>query len=255
VTGAALRRVVTATIVVLLGMCLCPAAGWAGPPTSSHRALRVLMMGDSVMAEAAPYAMADLRSRGMQAYSGAFDGTSLLGVTNVRGTFPRVLAQVHPDVVVAEYLGAYRTNPSTTDVTENVASGSPQWWAEWRIAAQDATRTFLRAHTRVYWVLLPISRYAAQVGAGTPMDSLYESLKPEFPQLHYINAISLLSGPNDQYLNFVIGPDAKPVPLHQLDGLHFMPVGARILGRAIANAVLRDYHLPTLPVLRARKAP
>ena len=211
-------------------------------------------MGDSVMAEAAPYAIADLESRGVQAHSGAFDGTSLLGVTDVRGTFPHVLAQVHPDVVVAEYLGAYRDNPSTTDVTENVASGSPEWWADWRVAAEGATRTFLRAHARVYWVLLPISRYAAQVGAGTPMDALYESLKPEFPQLHYVNAISLLSGPNDRYLNSVIGPDGKPIPLHQLDGLHFMPVGARILGRAVANAVLRDYHLRTLPVLRAREA-
>ncbi len=212
-------------------------------------------MGDSVMAEAAPFAMADFRSRGVQAYSGAFDGTSLLGATDVRRTFPRVLAQVHPDVVVAEYLGAYRTNPSTTDVTEIVASGSPQWWAEWRIAAEEATRTFLRAHTRLYWVVLPISRYAAQVGAGTPMDSLYESLKPEFPRLHYVNAIPLLSGPNDQFLNFVIGPDGTPTQLHMLDGLHFMPIGARILGRAIANAVLRDYHLPTLPVLRAKEAP
>lgn len=212
-------------------------------------------MGDSVMADAAPYAIADFQSRGVQAYSGAFDGTSLLGVTDVRGTFPRVLAQVHPDVVVGEYLGAYRPYPNTTDVTENVASGSPEWWAEWRLATEDATRTFLRAHTRGYWVLLPISRYATQVGAGTPMDSLYESLKPEFPQLHYVNAISLLSGPNDQFLNSVIGPDGKPTRLHMLDGLHFMPVGSRILGRAIANAVLRDYHLRTLPVLRAREAP
>jgi len=212
-------------------------------------------MGDSVMAEAAPYAIADLRSRGVQAYSGAFDGTSLLGATDVRATFPRVLAQEHPNVVVGEYLGAYRPSPNTTDVTENVAGGSPQWWAQWRVAAKDATRTFLRAHARVFWVLLPISRYAAQVGAGTPMDALYESLKTQFPQLHYVNAISLLSGPNGQYLNTVIGPGGTPTPLHMLDGLHFMPVGAQILGRAIANAVLRDYHLRTLPVLRAREAP
>lgn len=217
----------------------------ARPP---GRPLRVLIMGDSPMWDAYPFIEAGLRAAGVEVRGGAFPGTSLLGRTDVRATFPRVVAEHRPDVVVAEYSGVYLPPYARGPDGAELVLGTDPWWAAWRAAAVEATAVFSSKGAQVYWVLMPHTRDSWTRGLPLQMNGLYLSLRAEFPGLRYVDAVTPLSGPGGAYAEALpVGPGGSLVTVRAPDGAHFTEAGSRILAATVVNTVLADYGLAVRP--------
>jgi hypothetical protein len=211
-------------------------------PRPAGRPLRVLVMGDSPMWDAYRFIEEGLRGAGVEVRGGAFPGTSLLGRTDVRATFPRTIAEHRPDVVVAEYSGVYLPPYARGPDGAEIELGTEAWWSAWRAAAVEATRVFSSAGAQVYWVLMPHTRDSWARGLPLRMNALYLSLRAEFPGLRFIDAATPLSGPGGEYAEALpVGPGGALVTVRAPDGGHFTEAGSRILAAAVVRTVLGDY--------------
>jgi hypothetical protein len=242
--GPEVEAVTTTTTTTAVATTAVP----PGPTTTSPpagRPLRVLVMGDSPMWDAYPFIEAGFAAAGVEVRGGAFPGTSLLGRTDVRATFPRTVAEHRPDVVVAEYSGVYLPPYARGPDGAELELGSEAWWAAWRAAAVEATRVFSARGARVYWVLMPHTRDSWARGLPLRMNELYLSLRAEFPDLRFVDAVTPLSGPGGAYAEALpVGPGGAMVTVRAPDGGHFTEAGSRILARAIVATVLADHGLP-----------
>lgn len=221
-----------------------PTTTTAALPRPTGRPLRVLVMGDSPIWDAYPFIEEGFRRAGVEVRGGAFPGTSLLGRTDVRATFPRIVAEHRPDVVVAEYSGVYLAPYARGPDGAEIELGTEAWWAAWRAAAVEATRAFSAGGARVYWVLMPHTRDSWARGLPLRMNELYLSLRAEFPGVRFIDAVTPLSGPNGEYAEALpVGPGGELVTVRAPDGGHFTEAGSRILAAAVVGTVLADYRV------------
>lgn len=223
----------------------------SGPTKSSTtvappaRALRkVLLLGDSEMYDAAPFATEAFKAAGVAVNSQAFPGTSLLGKTQISQTFPTVLAEQDPDAVVLLYTGVYfPPYPKTAD-GQDIRLATPAFWQAWRDAAVRATRALAARGARVYWVLLPYNDITWRE-RDTRLNDAYLAVRSSVPSVRYVDwRQTIASGPNGRPLEVApIGPGGAVEAVRGADGRHFSADASRVLADVMAKTVLRDYRV------------
>jgi hypothetical protein len=226
VTLAALAAVV----VIVLGL------GAVVIVLTSHR--KVLLLGDSNMQSAGPAATGDLQRQGFQVQVVAYFGTGLLDTKfDWLGRMRQLVAQYHPDIVVVEFVGNYGlfgTRPGIADMT-------PQFYAAWAAAAQQATDILSANHAQVYWVLGPPMAKQAMEQKITTLDMIYMALRaPASPARRplFVDEVKPFVDAQGRYLPSIAGPDGKQVPLRQPDGVHLaVPAGTQRFADAITAAL------------------
>ncbi len=226
VTLAALAAVV----VVVLGL------GAVVIVLTSHR--KVLLIGDSIMQSAGPAATGGLQNQGFQVQVVAYFGTGLLDTRfDWLARMRQLVAQYHPDIVVVEFVGNYGlfgTRPGIADMT-------PQFYAAWAAAAQQATDILSSDHAQVYWVLGPPMAKPAMQQKLTTLDMIYLALRaPASPARRplFVDQVKPFTDPQGRYLPSVVDAAGMPVPLRQPDGVHLAsPAGTQRFADAITAAV------------------
>lgn len=205
------------------------------PPEPVHK---VLLLGDSVMWDAAPTIVDGFRAAGIEVNSQAFPGTSLLGKTDIRATFRQVVAEVQPDVVVAEYSGVYLPPFPTAADGREILLGTPEFWDAWEAAVVDATRALSSSGARVYWVLLPHDETTWEA-RSTGLNDAYLGAADAAPGVGYIDWRTPISGvfgaPIDEA---PIGPGGTLVPVRGPDGRHFSHEASIVLAGVVVDTVL-----------------
>ena len=208
-----------AVVVVVLGL------GAAVIVLTAHR--KVLLIGDSIMQSAGPAATGDLQREGFQVQVVALGGTGLLDTRfDWRERMRQLVAQYQPDIVVVEFVGNYGllgTRPGIVDMT-------PQFYAAWAAAAQQATDILSSDHAQVYWVLGPPMAKPAMEQKLRTLDMIYLGLRAPASPAHrplHVDEIKPFSDAQGRYLPSIVGPDGKVVPLRQPDGVHLTPAGAQ----------------------------
>jgi len=205
------------------------------PPAPVHK---VLIVGDSVMWEAASYIVQDFADAHVEAVSRAGAGSSLLGGTDVRHLFPQFVADTHPDVVVALYSGVYLPPVAKTADGRDIGLATPEFWTAWRAAVVDATAILSSTGAKVYWVLLPHDKNTWLTGE-LPLNDAYEAAATTFPDVGFVDWRWRVSGPFGEPVELApIGPGGALAPVRGPDGGHFTLEASADLADAIVDTVL-----------------
>ncbi|HEY3702398.1 MAG TPA: hypothetical protein VGL32_09085 [Acidimicrobiales bacterium] len=228
------RRVTLAALAALVVIVL--GLGGVVIVLTAHR--KVLLIGDSIMQSAGPAASGDLQRQGFQVRVAAYFGTGLLDTRfDWLAMMRQLVAQYHPDIVVVEFVGNYGlfgTRPGIADMT-------PQYYAAWAVAAQQATDILTSDHARVYWVLGPPMAKQAMEQKITTLDTIYMALRaPASPARRplFVDEVKPFVDAQGRYLPSIVGPDGKQVPLRMPDGVHLaVPAGTQRFADAITGAL------------------
>jgi len=205
------------------------------PPAPVHK---VLIVGDSVMWEAAPLVVQDFADAHVEAVSRAGAGSSLLGGTDVRHLFPQFITDLRPDVVVALYSGVYLPPVAKTPDGRDIGLATPEFWTAWRAAVVDATATLSSAGAKVYWVLLPHDKNTWRTGE-LPLNDAYEAAAKTFPDVGFVDWRWRVSGEFGAPIDLApIGPGGALAPVRGPDGGHFTLEASADLADAIVDTVL-----------------
>jgi hypothetical protein len=202
----------------------------------------VLLLGDSEMFDAAPYATEAFKAAGIEVNSQAFPGTSLLGVSDVTATFPTVLSEQDPDAVILLYTGAYFPPWAKTAGGQDILLATPEFFRAWTAAAAKATRDLSARGARVYWVLLPYN--ADQwLHHDTRLNDAYLAVRSAVPTVGFIDwRRTIVNGPSGEPLDVApIGPGGALEPVRGADGRHFSADASHVLADVMAQTVLKDY--------------
>jgi hypothetical protein len=197
---------------------------------TSHQ--KVLLIGDSIMQSAGPAATADLSREGYQVQVQAYFGTGLLDTRfDWLGKMRQLVDQFRPDIVVVEFVGNYGGFGSRRGISDM----SPQFYAAWATAAQQATDILASRHAQVYWVLGPPAGRPALQAKITALGTIYLGLHAAAsPARHplFVNEVKPFTDAQGRYLAS-IPADGAPVPLRLPDGLHLAAAGTQRFADAI----------------------
>ncbi len=222
-----------AVVVIVLGL------GAVVIVLTSHR--KVLLIGDSIMQSAGPAATGDLQRQGFQVQVVAYFGTGLLDTKfDWLSRMRSLVAQYQPDIVVVEFVGNY----GLFGTRPGIADGTPQFYAAWASAAQQATDILSSDHAQVYWVLGPPMAKQAMEQKVMTLDSIYLALRaPTSPARRplFVDEVKPFVDAQGRYLPSIVGPDGKQIPLRMPDGVHLaVPAGTQRFADAITAALMAN---------------
>jgi uncharacterized protein len=229
-----LRRIVTVGVAIFAVLVLGVSAAVA--VLTKHR--KVLVIGDSLTFQSESAIKSDLQARGFDVDVLAVGGTGLLDTKfDWVAQAQQLIAQDHPDIVVAEFIGNYGLNGARP----GIADGSPQFYAAWATAAQQATDVLSSGHAQVYWVLGPPLADPGREANLVTLDNIYRNLEaPSSPAGRplFVDALTPFSDSQGGYTSSVPGLDGQPVVLRTIDGTHLTPAGSQRLADAMTAAVV-----------------
>jgi hypothetical protein len=221
-----------------LAVCLVPACAKVPLPAGG---LRVLLAGDSLLAQAAPRLRHDLAQHGDEVTIRAVPGSGLLAVNfDWQAELRRLARRARPDAAVLEFAGNY-----LPPLRPGIPPESEAFFRAWDAATSEAVRVLTQSGAAAYLVLIPPMRspdlnrvvqrlnqiYAAQAARGAP-------------GVGCVDGRVGLAGADGGFVASVPDAQGRPVPLRQPDGVHRAPAGAARLADHIAEVVHREDRHP-----------
>jgi len=237
-------------VEVVSGQRVAPPDGAPTPVSSvattepdTPRVERLLLVGDSVPQQLAPYVAEALPGVDVR-YIGDGGTGPLTDQGAVVGQVQAAVADIDPDVVLFHYAGTYlRLEPDEEpyvlpDGTE-VGDGSEEMFAQWDVVSRELVRVAGSRGATVLWGLIP------QIGPGTTFgfmadrverfNALYRSLG-----VATLDWFTLTTGPGGGYAEELPSADGRVTErARDGDGLHFTAFGYRLLAATVAEEVAR----------------
>ena len=239
---------VASALASVLGGCgLAPPPPQTAPPGPTATARRVMLVGDSLMANAASAITEELASHRMPAVviDHALGGWGLLTALGAPGTATkpadlvgRWIAQDDPDVVVVEFSGNFWPGQDGDD--EYL---SPQWNARWLAQAERLTQAVLATHTKLYWVIPPPR------SSEESRWSMFHDLSVVTAQQHggvgLVDWWTATTTSDGHWALWVDSGDGRGmIPIRLSDGLHFTPQGSRRLAEWTVTGIRPEWDAP-----------
>jgi hypothetical protein len=222
----------------LLAIAIVLAAIWIPLGTAAAQTKTVVLMGDSLMFEAAPAVAHDLHPEGYSVNaSAAVEGAGLLDTQMdwlVKGQ--QLVEKYNPSVVVVEYVGNY----AYFGGVPGISVYTPAFYTDWAAKAQRLEDILSSRGATVYWVIGPPVGVAIPEKGIVALDRIYRQLHAPHtasgrPPL--IDVTPAMSGGTGKYREYLPGPNGSPLQVRQADGVHFTTYGASLFARAVADAV------------------
>jgi hypothetical protein len=216
-----------------LGAALTPRAA---PPRHES----VLLIGDSLMHQAAPGVAAALP--GSSVVDEAVPGSGLLdGNVDWYARAEELVERYRPDVVMVSFVGNYDASGGT------LVADTAEYYAAWADAAQRLTDLLRATGTRVDWIAQPPLRSPNFYGlAADRTDQLYVT----YATLARQSGVDLVDA--DDAISTAAGDFASQgsvcgvtTTLRIADGVHFTTTGARWWGVHLGRAVAALDHVAT----------
>lgn len=199
--------------------------------------VRLLLIGDSIMAQPSCDLAAVLAPLGVETHMHAVSGSGLLtGAVNWPRTTERLVAAVDPDVVLAIFVGNYVPPPVLDFAGNPIEADTAAFFDLWRARASEVSRLVQDAGAKLFWVEPPpmLSDRAARLydGYRTLGDGTLPSGR-------------VFGGDAGQWV------DTKPAcgdgPLRTSDSVHLTDLGIQVFARAIAHDLSVAIGLPPVP--------
>lgn len=198
--------------------------------------LRLLLIGDSLMAQPSCELARALAPLGVETHMHAIAGSGLLtGAISWKQRLDQLLAAVHPNVVLAVFVGNYIGPPALDFSGQPIEVDTPLFDALWQQRAAELSTAVRDAGARLFWVEPPPIRdsdRAARLFAG------YTRLgDPTLPSGR------ALAGPNGEWVEAMEACGGGQ-PLRVPDGVHLTDFGARVFALAIAHDLSAALGIP-----------
>jgi hypothetical protein len=232
--GRVVSWLVTAGIAAAAAGCgLGPQPPQTPPADPSTPARRVMLVGDSLLAQAEPSITSELAAHQMPAVilDHATGGWGLLtalragGASRPADLVGQWIAQEHPDVVVVEFSGNYWPGQDGPDDYLSLA-----WTSRWDAEAERFSRAVLATGTKLYWVVPPPRSSIETTWYGLRDLSLFEAVvHPEIGLVDWWTPATTWDGHWVMYLDQSDGKGYFRLRVE--DGLHFTPAGQSRLAK------------------------
>jgi hypothetical protein len=221
-----MRRARAAFLVLglLLGL-VAASCGNDGPP-------RVLLVGDSVMNQAAGPLRQLFADSDVDVRNEAVNGSGLLtpGLFDWRHHLPRILDRYHPDVVVFLFIGNYRLGVAerytTADGHQIEDRSDPVFFEAWEAVARRMTEQAQDDGADVIWVLPPPMRPAEDQAVADGLRDVDERIA-EQTGAGVVDAADALAGPEGGFR----------ADLRVPDGVHLNGDGAQELAAQLHEVI------------------
>lgn len=198
--------------------------------------LRVLLAGDSVMADLAPAAIDALNRGGAtEARFGASPGLVL--EPTAEAVWRQQLESFDPEVVVVLV--------GTWEIGDRLGTpGSEQWRARYDAEVLDPFVELVTSQgAEVIWVGMPAVEEPDSTLVLVELNSAYEDLEDRFPGVRYVPGGEYVSSPEGGYTDVLEGPDG-PERVRRVDGLHLCPGGAVRLAQPVLDLIEARWAVP-----------
>jgi len=220
------------------GELALPAAGHIDPaPKGEH--YRLFVLGDSLatnLADGLMWALRDVQD--VQVVKRTRAATRLVrnDVLNWTRSVAKLLGDEEVDIAVIAIGGNDR---------QDIRVGGRRYarfTEPWRTAYRRRVERFMRAFDKraaVYWVGLPPVRSRQMSRDYRRLNAYYRDLARKHG-IKFIDVFDRFSGASSGYTAYGKGLDGATERLRDGDGVHFTLVGARMLGRLVAEEIRRD---------------
>jgi hypothetical protein len=210
-------------------------------PTEQLRTERVLLVGDSLMTDAADRLTERLTDMRVPHLVRAYPGSGLFGTfgfVHWPTEAPRLVESFDPTIVVVELCCNYRPPYPTDEQGRPIRPGTPEFSAAWGAAARDFGEALAAKGAKLFWVLTPPASDPANTQAiiDPINDTTFANAGPL--DLELIDWIGPFTNGTGKYRETILTADG-PVQVRR-DGLHFTPAGGRLAGDLIIDALLAD---------------
>jgi hypothetical protein len=198
--------------------------------------VRLLLIGDSLMAQPSCELARALAPLGVETHMHAVAGSGLLtGAVDWKRQLDRLLAAVHPDVVLSVFVGNSIGPPVLDFSGQAVEPDTALFDALWQERAADLSNAVHDAGAQLFWVEPPPMRdsdRAARLFAG------YARLGDRT-----LPSGRALAGPDGEWVD-ASESCAGGQPLRTPDGVHLTDLGAHVFALAIAHDLSVALRLP-----------
>jgi uncharacterized protein len=119
---------------------------------------------------------------------------------------------------------------------KNLARGAdqdPQWRARYTAVVEEMLEVLAGNGRTVYWLGAPIMSDTAYSERVKGVNSVYQEVAAEHPEVRYVDAFTVLSGPDGKYAPTLRRDDGNVVRVRARDGIHLTPAGGDVLARTV----------------------
>lgn len=225
-------------------------AGGATTTTAPRRVptredpLRVLVVGDSLMFDAAPGIERRLSALPQVRYETAtWLGSGLSNPEHYDwpARMAQLVGEVRPEVVVVMF-GGNDWEPRQFE-GGTVRPGEPAWRRFYQGKVDEALGILTAGGADVYWLGMPHVR-PEKIEAAVPLlNEIYRDAARRWPTVTFVDGAAALAGPDGGFTPYLQTADGKLVEARKPDGIHFFDPGADRLADAVMAAVGRDWRL------------
>jgi hypothetical protein len=119
---------------------------------------------------------------------------------------------------------------------KNIAGGADRdqsWRAQYAALVEEMLMVLRGDNRAVYWVGAPVMADAAYSERVKDVNEVFREVAAQHPDVRYVDAYSLFSGPNGSYAPNLPVPGAGVVRVRAADGIHFTPDGGDLLAHGL----------------------
>lgn len=223
-----------------------PTTTTAPPPPGGRRPttddpLRVLMAGDSLMADIS-LAISSTLQDGGHAVARLVAAPSIPREDVTRTLWRRQLDQYDPEVVVI-MIGVWEG--MAEDALREQPLGTPAWLRAYRRENLDPYLDLLTSEgADVVWVGMPPSIDPRRQLEWSSMNRAVRQLAHDSPDLTYIPGDTILARPDGSWADVLPGPRGTPQRVRRIDTTHLCADGAERLARPILRYLQHQWDVP-----------
>jgi hypothetical protein len=207
-------------------------------------AVRVLLIGDSIMNQAAQHIERVLESNeqvgAVEVRNEGRNGTGLLTPTifDWQEATPGLLEEFRPDVVVVLFVGNY----SSTDLWVNeggleVEGYSDQFFRSWESEARKLQQQLTASGADIYWVNPPPMLADEGERRVRSFRLIHRRIAENWTNTVLIDGTGVLSDDEGNYAYELPDDDGVPTPVRTADSVHLTREGAELLAGEIARQI------------------
>ncbi len=226
-----------------------PVAGWVPTlklTTLPPNKVKVLLIGDSMMAQSGPFAKKELESAGCAVEVVGVPGTGLMPDWWL-GRIDELVTQHDPDYVVTLFVGnyfpPYIKNPDGTEILPR----TPEFDAYWTQQDVELTRRAIRRGARMFYVSPPPQ--GADWQGSDHVYELHQRVAATYPTTGYLSVGRWVADRYGKYVHTWPRTDGLIAQIRAEDRGHFAPEGAEVYGARTAWELGRAVY-PRFPIPR-----
>jgi hypothetical protein len=119
---------------------------------------------------------------------------------------------------------------------KNLPKGADQdskWKDQYTAVVEHMLKVLVGSGRAVYWVGAPVMSDAAFSERVKSVNSVFQQVTARHPEVTYVDAFTVFSGPDGKYAPVQVGGDGKVVRVRAQDGIHFTAEGGDVLAKAL----------------------